>query len=623
MKSNIYSYSAGSPNDWTASNDMCFNSIYRTFTYNELQASVDFTVNSGDVYFAVDSSFKYPTIGEVELDGDVITYEHMVSRNKDLPFKLHVPEKTTLSIGVTSNQDDPNPDDFIYPPIKSKSPTISQPTASPSVSEPTGLPSITPSISEPTEQPSFTDPSISPSLSDPTVTPSEGPTVSEPSKSPSTSPSYSEPTEQPSFTDPSQHPSVLPSAGPTSDEPSNMPTSSLPSMSPIPAAEVVATVVAAIAEETRQLGSNPLVDITYTTVIKRPWKLTNPFATGNAIVDQVTYELKAEGVCNTFTDLPPFLQSEIYWCQTWHLQFAGDRRCTTEARSVEIAYTAKGPREESETVDFSWAFDLGFSSAFDCSEDLGTFQIAIIVEGSSGDSQNFESPGDAYLDDWYYFRIGVSSGAPVTSVNIADLAILSSQGEPLCEDCKSIEALQIGVSDYSPDNFIVQLILDSSVFGGHFSTQIDFTFDITMSTQRRRRRLSDVKETEDEELIQHAEKVTLMLRQNPNPEQAIDSFKPTAVNPRPPTPKPVEAVKEAASKDLANISAGSSGSMNGIYAGVGGVSFLIIVVAAVRYFRTKGTEEDDIFEFAVQETQDTKEEIVFKEMGGADILEIS
>jgi hypothetical protein len=31
-----------------------------------------------------------------------------------------VPEKTTLTVGVTSNQDDPDPDDFIHDPIQSK-----------------------------------------------------------------------------------------------------------------------------------------------------------------------------------------------------------------------------------------------------------------------------------------------------------------------------------------------------------------------------------------------------------------------------------------------------------------------------------------------------------------------
>jgi len=59
MNTNIYSYSEEAPNDWNADQDMCFGFINREFTYNQLQQSVDFTVESGDVYFAVDSSFEY------------------------------------------------------------------------------------------------------------------------------------------------------------------------------------------------------------------------------------------------------------------------------------------------------------------------------------------------------------------------------------------------------------------------------------------------------------------------------------------------------------------------------------------------------------------------------------
>merc|ERR1719204_321009 len=53
MKREIYSYSGETPNDWTMDNGMCYNSIYREFTYNQLQESLDFTVENGDVYFAV------------------------------------------------------------------------------------------------------------------------------------------------------------------------------------------------------------------------------------------------------------------------------------------------------------------------------------------------------------------------------------------------------------------------------------------------------------------------------------------------------------------------------------------------------------------------------------------
>jgi len=274
--------------------------------------------------------------------------------------------------------------------------------------------------------------------------------------------------------------------------------------------------------------------------------------------DTPTYDEVTSGSCDTFTDLPGFLQSARFYCQTWHIQFGGDRRCTTEARTVQVSYTATEPRGDEEAVNFSWEFDLGFSSAFDCSEDLGSFQIAIVVEGSSGGNDNFDSPGDAYLDDWYYFRIGVSSGAPVTAVNIADLQILSAQGEPLCTDCETISELEIGVSDYSPDNFIVHLILDSSVFGGHLSTTMDFTFDILMSAGGERRRLL-VDDLHSERVM---ETVTLHLRQSPDTRSDENGYTrpPTAKNPYPPTPKPVERIAQAGGKDLSSVHEGSSSS---------------------------------------------------------------
>jgi len=575
MNKDIYSYSAEAPNDWNIDADTCTGFINREFTYTQLQQSVDFTVQSGFVYFAVDSSFKYTTMESTVIDGVEHEWGQTVDREKDLPFKLYVPEKTTLTVGVTSNQDDPDPDDFIHDPIQSKSPTVSAPTGSPTTPMPTVVPSDSPSISEPTLLPSFSLPTTSPTTPEPTDMPTPSPTVDPSVSSPSVSPSFSS-----------------------------------PSLTPIPEAQVLATVVAAVAEETRQLESNPLVDITYTTVIKMPWSLTNPVATGNAIAENPTYNQVASGACNTFTDLPAFLQSSKYYCQTWNLQFGGDKRCTTEARTVQVAYDATEPRGDSADVSFSWEFDLGFSSAFDCAEDLGSFQIAITVEGSSGGNQNWESPGDAYLDDWYYFRIGASSGAPITEINVADLQIMTSQGEPLCENCETIEALQIGVSDYSPDNFIVQMVLDSSVFGGHLSTKMEFTFDITMSAERRRRLT-----VEDAERV--TETVSLLLLPGKDRVKEGDTRAPTAYGKgigSIPTKKPVEKVKEAAGKDLTSVTSDGSSSNTILIVAIGGIILLSLILSGGYYMRSKASQDTVDFD---------KKEVELSVSRGGDVVEIS
>merc|ERR1719204_1367373 len=124
------------------------------------------------------------------------------------------------------------------------------------------MPSLSPSVSEPTEMPSISQPTGSPVTSDPTVNPTPSPTDA---------PTFSQPSFSPSFTQ--------------------------PSLSPIPDAQVLATIIGTVAEETRQIGTNPLVDITYTTVIKKPWSLTNPVAQGNAIADTATYEEVTSGSC--------------------------------------------------------------------------------------------------------------------------------------------------------------------------------------------------------------------------------------------------------------------------------------------------------------------------------------
>jgi len=344
-----------------------------------------------------------------------------------------------------------------------------------------------------------------------------------------------------------------------------------------------------------------------------PWSLTNPVAQGNAIAENPTYNQVASGSCDTFTDLPAFLQSPKYYCQTWHLQFGGDKRCTTEARTVQVAYDATEPRGDSADVAFSWEFDLGFSSAFDCSEDLGSFQIAITVEGSSGSNDNWESPGEAYLDEWYYFRIGASSGAPITEINVADLQITTAQGEPLCENCATIEALQIGVSDYTPDNFILQMILDSSIFGGHLSTRMEFTFEITMSAERRRRlTVSDAQQVK--------ESLTLYLSPNENPITESDSKAPTAYGKGVgsiPTKKPVEKVKEAASKDLTSVTSnveGGSSSNTILIVALGGMFLFLLVLSGGYYLRSKASKDTVDFD---------KKEVELSVSRGGDVVEIS
>jgi len=238
----------------------------------------------------------------------------------------------------------------------------------------------------------------------------------------------------------------------------------------------------------------------------------------------------------------------------------------------------------------SWELDLGSSAAFECAVDLGTFEISLQIEGASGGNKNFDTPGKAYIDDWYYLRVGASSGAPVTSVSVENLDIQSATGETLCQDCATtVPELQLGVSDWSPDNFIVHLILDSSIFDGHLTATLSFTFGVEMSptANNNRRRLQDAEQRVEQ-------KLTLRLE----PGQTVSQSRPpTQANPfatGAPTKKPVDepAIPEI-TKDLSAPSVDSAQNWHMLLIGVGATSF--VFAAAYCFCKTSvfGTQSKD------------------------------
>lgn len=329
-------------------------------------------------------------------------------------------------------------------------------------------------------------------------------------------------------------PSVKPSYSFPSAVPSTLPTK-IPSRSPLPSSEILTTIIPYIAVETRQLGKNPLIQIQFTTIIKAPWALIKPDASGNAITGGMKWDTIKTGSCTEFSDLPGFMQSDALFCQTWMLEFEGDTHCNTDPRKLSVSFVALEPNGTEEEIEMSWDLDLGSSAAFECAVNLGTFQIALQIEGSSGGNTNFDSPGDAFLDDWYYFRVGASSGAPVTGVSISNLDIQSASGQLLCTDCQTNDELGIGISDWSPDNFIIHMFLDADMFTGHLTVSFIFTFEVKMSptANSNRRRLQDAEQ-------QVEQKVTLRLQ--PGTGKSDQTRPPTQANPDAPTPKPVEKV---------------------------------------------------------------------------------
>jgi len=292
-----------------------------------------------------------------------------------------------------------------------------------------------------------------------------------------------------------------------------------------------------------------------------------------------------QGDCTQFSKLPSFLQNDALFCQSWNLQFEGDTHCNNDDRKLKLLFDASEPSGRTTTpLDMSWDLDLGSSSAFECAQNIGEFQISLQIEGSSGGNKNFDTPGVAYLDDWYYFRVGASAGSPVTGVSIKNLAIQSATGEFLCEDCGTNEELGLGISDWNPDNFIVHLLLDESMFKGHLTVSFSFTFEVKMSALAGRRRMLQDGEQEVEQ------KVTIRLQ--PGSGKRSQTRPPTQANPDAPTLKPVEKVSDIETvKDVlpevttSLNSPNSSSKFNFIYIAIGAVSFIMFGGAAYFYYK--------------------------------------
>jgi len=402
--------------------------------------------------------------------------------------------------------------------IRNTTPSLA-PTAPPSIAptSPTSIPSLAPS-NPPSSRPSVV-PTSSPTS--PTTAPSQVPT-STPTTTPSLKPSSS----------PSVQPSAYPSTQPTK-APSNFP-SVLPTMAPTtpPSSnnQMIHALFPEFSAESRRLGQKPLISVRYITIMTQPWKLDNLTAIGSAVVGEVKIAETMSGSCDSgFTEIPLFLQVPQYYCQEWDVQFESDTKCgNDQTREVTLSYSAfeqNSLARVAEDVEYEWKFDLGFSPALQCALNLGKFQVALQIEGQSGRPMDFETPGPAVLDDYYYFRISAASEGLVTKLDIVSLDITSMTGIALCTDCVNHPDLQIRVSDYDPNDFRLQIYLASSVFKGNVIATISFTFDVSMrATANSRRRLAE------NEYVQ--QKVSLTLSPNDRPAFSIGKTKhPSQLNP--------------------------------------------------------------------------------------------
>merc|ERR1719357_329500 len=376
-----FDYSSEDVNGWTEKLEMCWSSIQRNFTYNQLSKAMDFEVYATEVNFAVDTSWEYSKHKSVTIGGKVHEWTETHTRSKHMPFKMTLPQTSKVTTAFSGKN----------PPFKieTRAPTTSMPTFKPTTSIPTIMPSNEPTSSEPTNAPVASQPTIGPITSTPTKTPSDSPTTTRPTSTPfepTVTPTTSDPTpipsSSPTATNPSMapstsKPSLKPTLSPSTLEPTMKPsynpsefTSLKPSANPLPTSDVITTIVPYISTETSQKGQNPVLEVQFTTIVNEPWKLIEPEADGTAITNLLSFAPTKQDTCDNFEDLEQdFLKQSILYCQRWVLRFEGDRHCNSQPRSLHIDFISQADNGQRSETTLSWDLDLGSSPAFECAHD--------------------------------------------------------------------------------------------------------------------------------------------------------------------------------------------------------------------------------------------------------------
>jgi len=627
-----FDYSSEDANGWTEDLEMCWSSINREFTYNQMSKAMDFEVYATQVLFAVDTSYEYSKHKSVTIGGQVHEWMETHTRSKHIPFEFTLPEKSVITTAF-SGKNSP----FI---INTRAPTTSMPTFMPTTLIPTVMPSNEPTSSEPTNAPIASQPTIGPITSTPTTIPSASPiteptqapvtsrptstpfeptvtpTTSGPTAKPSSSPTATNPSMAPSTSEPTLTPTLSPSFSPTF-EPTMMPSYSPtdfpslePSANPLPTSDVITTIVPYISTETAQKGQNPLMEVQFTTIVNMPWKLIEPQANGSAITNLLSFQPTQQDTCDNFADLEQeFLKQSILYCQRWVLRFEGDRHCNNQPRALHIDFISEADNGQRSPTTLSWDLDLGSSPAFECAHDLGTFQVSVQVEGHNDANGDFTSPSKAYLDEFYYFRFTGSSGAPVTSLSVTNLDVQNAEtSEFICQACQLKQELKWSLKDMDVDNYITALELDSSVFAGLRFVTFDFTIEVEMSADTGRRRLAETGEKLHQKVTLSLDSSTRQGGPRTDPPTVYTSSTSKAPTPFATTKSPVATADDGTveqNDDImeTEVDASESASESAqipvwIFIAIGAVASAIIAAVAYRFI-TQSNDKDIQFKDAV------------------------
>jgi len=228
-------------------------------------------------------------------------------------------------------------------------------------------------------------------------------------------------------------------------------------------------------------GSTPLVTVDFVTVTNNPYRLFNPVMFGEGVLGLDSHEEVRGGNCDTWRpeEIPADLYSDLYYCQEWHVEFYHENKCNSDRRDVILRMNATNTLDLDATYDLApeWLLSFGFSSAFECAQDVGQFEVSVNIL-TSLDGVEYDVPRLGYLNDRFYFRLSFSSGDIMTGAELVQMQITTQEGNPICADCINSPALDVNVINTTYDDYRFDMILHESVFQQHNMVNFILDFEV-------------------------------------------------------------------------------------------------------------------------------------------------
>jgi len=249
----------------------------------------------------------------------------------------------------------------------------------------------------------------------------------------------------------------------------------------------VVWVLTAVAQELR--GDVPVVEMTFGTVTNAPWSLTYLDTRGADVFSVISeYPLQESRAC--------VYQDTSMTCQTWSIAFETQLDCTggDQTRAVEVVFNANAVDADTgdvlESMERIVPFLISGSSAFACAEDIGSFLLSHTLYYKYTEDSAWIAEGSSTVepDKGIDFRVDFSSGATISSVNMIDLTIQTSElisPTVICTGCP----VTVLASDY-----VYQYVFSYTFFStmyptGSYSLMLSFEVEYEGSDRRELRRL--------------------------------------------------------------------------------------------------------------------------------------